>query len=646
MPSLSDFNTNSNDKNTKIYTKENLGYVDGYAKYTSKSGAHWGPGVQETKKIEKSGYDSDKRDGVRENWLYDKQSNIFKKIIKGYNNNLSTKSDEYEDPTFLIFDIEIDTDDSPLFNPKYGNNDFTLNRFINEYYENIPEINERKTANTDKFGMFDEFRKQFTKIFPTSSPNSLDYPESGSKRHYIESIGGLDLLNKKIVNYPDDAISITLSDDITLLTQYLSELYNNLIFSYDTQRQLIPNNLLRFNLRILVSDFRNMKIKFNDSANNTEEYKDIINSNVSKMLYILHDCELNFFETKSFGDELIRGGFGSSKPNTPAKNTFKINYKSVSKIMAPLLIDNSIIIDLREREPLNKDNYKNKYNNGVSDDVIITKNGKKKNKYLNKFKDAIKREVTDVRNILVNQLKSEVGDLAAKANDWLYSKVGFTGIKLNVYQETPKQKLGQINVKLTNYLDKKIGNLLDTNDNSNDATLTEREGNVYKNEQSRNIKQPLSTKDDVYYDLNETNGIHNPIHNEKYPSGTIQPKGGYNEKYPSGDLHVDGIYNEKYPIGSIQPDGTYNEKYPSGDLHVDGIYNEKYPNGIVQPKGGYNEKYPSGDLHVDGTYNEKYPSGIVQSKGGYNEKYPSGDLHPDVIYNSKKPNGNVYKKYI
>ena len=75
MPSLPT-NTNKNDS-TKIYTRENLGYVDGYAQYVSKSGGHWGAGIQEKKKIEKTGVDADKRDGARLNWLYDKQSNIF-----------------------------------------------------------------------------------------------------------------------------------------------------------------------------------------------------------------------------------------------------------------------------------------------------------------------------------------------------------------------------------------------------------------------------------------------------------------------------------------------------------------------------------------------------------------------------------------
>lgn len=579
MPSLPNLpNIDSDDNKIKIYTRENLGYVDGYAQYTSKSGGHWGPGIQETKKIEKTGSNADKRSGSRSNWMFDKQSNNFKKVLLGYDNTKISKSDNYEDPTYLIFDIQIDTDHSPLFS-KFADDISALN-FMKNYSDSIPEILERLNIGiTESNDMLSEFQNQFLKLFQTTTPNSSDYPNNGSKQHYIESISGLDILNKKLINYPEDFITFTVSEDITMLLQYITELYNNLTYSYNTQRQLIPDNLLRFNLKIILSDFRNMKIETNkilslmNSGSNIdafETYEDQINVYKSKMIYILHDCQLNFFESKSFGDGVTRGGFGSSKPSELSKNIFKINFKSVSKIMSPLFIDNSFIIDLREREKLERESYSTIYEQlDIGDNITITKDGTKKRKFMDKIKDSIKNEITEVRNIIVNQLKQEVGDLSSRVNDWIVDKTGISAIKLNVYQDTPGQKLGKINVNITNYIDKEVGDFLGNNDEEQQG-LKEKSGNIYKTDNIIRTSNTTLDKKDVYDDLNEINNVH-------YPS--------YNDKYPSGDVHDDGNYNEKYPNGTVQPKGNYNDKKPNDDdIKVKNTPIYKYPNGNIYKK--------------------------------------------------------------
>jgi len=613
MPSLPNRNSNNDNNKPKVYTRENLGYVDGYAQYTRKSGAHWGPGIQEKKKIEKTGADADKRGGSRLNWMFDKQSNLFKKVLLGYDNTKISKSDNYEDPTYLIFDIQIDTDHSPLFS-KFENDISALN-FLKNYSDSIPELSERlNIRSNDPTDMVSEFQNQFLKLFQTTTPNSTDYPNNGSKQHYIESVSGLDLLNKKIINYPDDFITFTVSEDITLLLQYITELYNNLTFSYDTQRQLIPDNLLRFNLKIILSDFRNMKLETNkikslnpkSQIDVLETYEDMVNTHKSKMIYVLHDCQLNFFESKSFGDGITRGGFGSSKPNEISKNNFKINFKSVSRIMAPMFIDNSIIIDLREREKLEKQTYSTIYEHlDIGDDVIIMKDGTKKRKFMDKVKGAIKNELTEVRNIIVNQLKQEVGDLASRVNDWVVEKTGMSVVKLNVYQDTPGQKLGKINVKITNYIDKKVGDFLGNNDKEQES-LKEKTGNIYNQTDSRRTSNPTLDKNDVYDNLNEINGVHYPSYNTKYPEGDVHPDGQYNNKTPNSDFGF---------ITDVHENGQYNEKYPEGDVHDDSKYNQKYPDGSVQPKGNYNDKKPNdNDIIVKGTPIYKYPKGNVYKK--------------------------------
>ena len=65
-----------------------------------------------------------------------------------------------------------------------------------------------------------------------------------------------------------------------MLSQYLSELYLDLTYSYSTHRQLIPSNLLRFDMYIILSDVRNMK--FGKHKKDTDEYVDKIVENKSK----------------------------------------------------------------------------------------------------------------------------------------------------------------------------------------------------------------------------------------------------------------------------------------------------------------------------------------------------------------------------
>ncbi len=49
-----------------------------------------------------------------------------------------------------------------------------------------------------------------------------------------------------MIKYNEDKITITMNEDVSMIAWYLSELYNNISYSYRNQRFMFPENLLRF----------------------------------------------------------------------------------------------------------------------------------------------------------------------------------------------------------------------------------------------------------------------------------------------------------------------------------------------------------------------------------------------------------------
>lgn len=268
------------------------------------------------------------RDGL----MRTKNDEVFKYSL---NMNPLNRDSSYEDPTYLMFNLKIDKLSSPLFNyslyqtlslsSNETNNLGSVTYFL-EKYKNIPEIKSREEV-------YVHFIDAITKIFPNDDSFMR-------KQHYIEMISGLDKLNKKMVEYEKDIITLTLSEDVSLSTLYIAELYNNLTYSYQNGRKLIPENCLRFDLMIEITDVRIFKTIF--EKKDGSKYSEI-NNNPPRIIYTLHDCNFDFSTNESLPfDQAINVSGSEGVSNKKASLKFNIKYKSISKSFKSELISGSI----------------------------------------------------------------------------------------------------------------------------------------------------------------------------------------------------------------------------------------------------------------------------------------------------------------
>ena len=238
--------------------------------------------------------------------------------------NFIESSFENQDPVIYGFEIIIDAVSSPLLNG-------SIDDFL-ELYPNVSELQARKIVYYD-------FKTQFVKLFKTkgkvnlneskkpsyvlmsdanTSTNDLNtYANSdiqsgddirrGGKvaylSHYLQKIDGLSKLveantsseNKYLVDYGKDTIKLSFFEDVTGTLSSLAHLYKMLYWSRPNGKAMIPENLLRFNCDIIVSECRNFnRIKKAIDSREVIGGLQVIKDNVSRHIYSLKECQFYF----------------------------------------------------------------------------------------------------------------------------------------------------------------------------------------------------------------------------------------------------------------------------------------------------------------------------------------------------------------
>jgi len=208
--------------------------------------------------------------------------------------------DDNEDPTMLGYDINIKLSDSPLFNG-------TIETFITQFSGlGNTEIGSR----TD---ILSKFKEQFFRFLKTDSPTTskspsfIDTTGSGVKVYYMKNLSGLNNLVesgdgekiKSFIDYGKDMITLEFNEDVSQNIGYLSSLYKSLSWSRINGKQIIPENLLRFDVDITITEIR----KFNRVVGNKTKTLEIYADLISKYTYTLYECQF-FFPTMPHGDSL------------------------------------------------------------------------------------------------------------------------------------------------------------------------------------------------------------------------------------------------------------------------------------------------------------------------------------------------------
>jgi hypothetical protein len=218
--------------------------------------------------------------------------------------NIRTPFENY-DPIIYGFELIIDVHSSPLLNG-------SIEQFI-KTYSKLTEVKSR-------LPIINTFKYQFKKLFNTKGiiefdaeeASRLNFPSNdllndGSPYlgYYLKKIGGLDKLtinhtsDKRtgaLNEYQKDLIKLTFYEDVTSTVGSLSYLYNLLYWSKINGKNIIPQNLLRFNCDIVVSEVRSLSrvLRAIESDSTTPGQVEIIKENVSRYVYSLYECQFFF----------------------------------------------------------------------------------------------------------------------------------------------------------------------------------------------------------------------------------------------------------------------------------------------------------------------------------------------------------------
>jgi len=248
---------------------------------------------------------------------------------------------ENNDPVMFGFEVIIDAVSSPLLNG-------SVDDFINNY-NSINEVGARAQV-------YEDFKQQFIKFFRTKGNvriNDLQVPTMskmnvnsanqegqssifwpGKKAYlgyYLKKVGGLDLLvesnkgdaMKYFASYKKDFVTLDFIEDVSLSVATMAHLYKLLYWSKPNGKNIIPENLLRFNCDIIISECRN----FNRTRKAAEEGNlEIIKDNLSRHIYSLRECQF-YFDKMPHGNDVDLGGAG---PSVYDNYTIQFDYKYVT----------------------------------------------------------------------------------------------------------------------------------------------------------------------------------------------------------------------------------------------------------------------------------------------------------------------------
>jgi len=215
--------------------------------------------------------------------------------------------DDNEDPTILGVDMRLNTQNSPLLNE-------AITSFIKAFGTTYNEISSREV-------MLYRFREQLYKFIPSDLTADASYRRA--KTFYLQSVTGLDKLveaggpdAKYFIDYGKDVITLEFLEDVSQNMGYLSSLYKTLSYSKINGKEMIPPNLLKFDIDIKVTEMRNYKRNVTDPKN--PKRINSFNDRISTYYYTLYECQF-VFDKMPHGDVV-------SNAKTESLENFKLSF--------------------------------------------------------------------------------------------------------------------------------------------------------------------------------------------------------------------------------------------------------------------------------------------------------------------------------
>ena len=276
---------------------------------------------------------------------------------------------ENEDPTYYGFDIQIldGKGNSPLLNGD-------IDEFIGVFGQYDKEIAGRKRI----YELFKTQLMKFIKCESTSNNTQTlsEFPQP--KSYYIKSISGLDKIvenfgesgeSKQFVDYKKDMITLEFLEDVSQSIGYLTNLYKYMSYSRLRGKHVIPENLLRFDVKIVISDVRKFNRFVKDQ--NLPHKLWIFADEISRYEYTLYECQFKF-DKMPHGDTVKNDETPGTEPDS-YKIFFDYKFSTLNfrkfggyiertnndnstfdGIMYSFDIDNSVTKDTYSREQLER----------------------------------------------------------------------------------------------------------------------------------------------------------------------------------------------------------------------------------------------------------------------------------------------------
>lgn len=198
---------------------------------------------------------------------------------------------ENTDPIMFGFEIVIDANSSPLFNG--GVEDFI------SQFGYLKEVGSRSEVIAN-------FKQQFFKFFKSNSPITSTQNDAVDSRfymsYYLKKVAGLEKLiesntsetSKSFTDYKKDTIKLTFNEDVSLSVGKMAFLYKLLYWSKINGKNIIPQNLLRFNCDIIISEVRNFNRIKNALSSGGGFGVEVFKDNLSRYVYSLYECQMFF----------------------------------------------------------------------------------------------------------------------------------------------------------------------------------------------------------------------------------------------------------------------------------------------------------------------------------------------------------------